>query len=241
LNSFKVRISSTLLPLGYNHLKVPFGGKNLAQTLKTQESDTKTFDPVNSSLLVQDQEGLKLIKKLKKRVDKIQINRSNPEGSQKIKREVHFKHNNKLTDSIRKSMIKPIFIEKVAFKADQALRNIPEFTGIPLDLTNLNTDRIINNFRKRDSIFKKSNEHFLQLFQLSKLPPEVRDKHCQKEIPKEVLNFGGTTKRVSRSTSKVKESLRNLSPSQLKKEKDFQERGEIDPNRLPYLYLCPSI
>lgn len=240
-HSFKVKTSSTLLPIGYNHINVPFGGKTSFSAFKTQEAEKKIFDPMNSSLLVQDQEGFKLVKQLKNRVDKIQHDRSNPEASQKTKREVRFKTNSKLTESIRRSMIKPIFIEKVAFETDQALRNLPEFTGVHLDLTNLNADRIINNFRKRDNIFKKSNDHFLQLFQVSKLPPEVRDKHCQRDKAPEFFAVGSTSRRISRSSSKVKEPQRNLSPTELKKEIDKKKHEEFQPSRLPYLYLCPSI
>lgn len=66
-----------LLPLGFGHLRIPFGGKNY----QTKRSDTnqelkKTFDPVDCSLLLEDHKGIEEAKKLKKRVQKLDKERA---------------------------------------------------------------------------------------------------------------------------------------------------------------------
>jgi hypothetical protein len=239
--SDKARISTSLLPLGYNHLRIPFGGKNMKYVTKTQESERKTFDPVDSSLLIQDNEGHNLIKKLKTRVRSIEIGKKNADLGPRHQRTIEFKNKTKLTESIKLSMLKPIFIENVAFKADQVLRSKPEFAGIRLDLTNVNSDRIVKNLRKRDSIFKKNTDHCLKLFQVSKQPPEVRDKHCQRDKLKEVFVLGSTSRGPSQSSSVVKAAPRNISSSKPYQGETNGRGIYVDPNRLPYLYLCPSI
>ena len=66
-----------LLPLGFGHLRIPYGGKDYqAKRTDIGEQPKKSFDPVDCSLLLEDQQGIEEAKRLQKRTEKIDKERA---------------------------------------------------------------------------------------------------------------------------------------------------------------------
>lgn len=144
-----------MLPLGCNYVRIPYGGNDYSRKAKTVEKDQKTFDPVDASLLSQDKLGLKLVVKLKSRVKSIEQQERNPGVWTQPKASVEFMNRRLLTDSMKASMLKPIFLENVFIKAGRELRKNSGLQGLRINLTSINADRVIKNMSRCKSILDK--------------------------------------------------------------------------------------
>jgi hypothetical protein len=218
----------------------PFGGKQLKRVHKTLENERRSFDPVDSSLLLQDHTGFNLTKKLHSRVHSIEKEQRNYLLSPQPSKRDDFKPKRVLHESIKRCMLKPMFIESVLTSTKKVLASQPQLKDAKINWSNLNIDHIIESMNKKTKPKNSKNDHCVELYEISKLPAEIRDKHCQKDRPTEVHFFVNSKKTTNSST------LMKASPS-LSPDKNNQNRlngkkdQPFDVTRLPYLYLCPSI
>jgi hypothetical protein len=221
--------------LGYDYLR-RFQTANQKLVLDKPDNSTRqSFDPVDASLLVDDPKGYQLVARLKQKVSSIDKDRRRIVLTRLGVMKDDFKNKSISKSSIQAQLLSPPVLKKIAERTSASLCLNKQDLGVEL----CNFDTIIRKMRSKNA--ENDTDHNLRLFNTSTLPRFIRDKHCYQ--------------RDHSRTLKDSESLNNLQDSKNTKYKTNRQQGmvsghklkelaktiEIDPNRLPYMYMCPSI
>lgn len=223
------------MPLGYDHLQRFYHTKNTLNFVKSDSNQKSRFDPVDASLLIQDELGNQLVSRLKYRVRSIDSGKAWPSMNRTLQSKSDQQRKSYSKETIRSTILSPA-----------ALKQIVEMTtasiGLGKEIVRPSTkdlNRVIMKMRAKKKDDKDSQ--FLRLFNDSKQSRDARDKHCLlREMGR--LTEVRPTKNIFQKTASINNQSSLHDNSQFRRTGAEEiEINAIDPNRLPYLYMCPSI
>lgn len=222
------------LPLGYDRLHAFQKTQSHSQRLKSLPEIKPGFDPVDSSLLIQDSEGFELVQKLKTRVGFIEKTSKLGILDLKSSSGLKYRNRNSLLRTVMETILKPSVIKIIAEKTQSSLGKT--ITMKPISENSINSILAQMKGQKPNCVQKS----FERLYYSSQNNPTSRDKHC---FTRESLHSDSKRPSLrsalngSITRSPSKKALNHGPTIELKRSRKL----EFDPNRLPYMYMCPSI